>query len=107
MRSASIRPKTSFSYKTNGIILANYDKKIVGIMPEGVKLANFMHYPPNVLHLTMSSWSFEALHLYVVGTLPKSSSGHLYILVVTDYFSKWAEVVSLKEVKKENVANFI
>ncbi|XP_060177701.1 uncharacterized protein LOC132607626 [Lycium barbarum] len=32
---------------------------------------------------------------------------HLYILVVTDYFSKWAEAVSLKEVKKENVANFI
>lgn len=38
--------------------------------------------------------------------LPKSSCGHLYILAATDYFSKWAEAVSLKEVK-ENVANFI
>nr|XP_016492013.1 PREDICTED: uncharacterized protein K02A2.6-like [Nicotiana tabacum] len=43
----------------------------------------------------------------IVGPLPKSSGGHLYILAATDYFSKWAEVVALKEVKKENVANFI
>ena len=37
---------------------------------------------------------------------PKSFSGHAYILVVTNYFSKWAEAVPLKEVKKENVVNF-
>ena len=37
----------------------------------------------------------------------KSSIGHAYILAAMDYFSKWAEVVPLKEVKKENVLNFI
>ncbi|KAK4395694.1 hypothetical protein Sango_1723700 [Sesamum angolense] len=37
----------------------------------------------------------------------RSSGGHLYILPATDYFSKWAEAVPLKEVKKENVADFI
>ncbi|KAL0285949.1 UNVERIFIED_CONTAM: hypothetical protein Sangu_2756300 [Sesamum angustifolium] len=37
----------------------------------------------------------------------KSSGGHLYILAATDYFSKWVEAVPLKEVKKENVADFI
>lgn len=31
----------------------------------------------------------------------------MYILATTGYFSKWAEVVTLKEVKKENVADFI
>ncbi|KAK4383353.1 hypothetical protein Sango_2784400 [Sesamum angolense] len=45
--------------------------------------------------------------LDVVGPLTKSSGGHLYILAATDYFSKWAEAVPLKEVKKENVADFI
>ncbi|XP_059310563.1 uncharacterized protein LOC132061903 [Lycium ferocissimum] len=44
---------------------------------------------------------------YVIGSLSKSFGGHLYILAATDYFSKWAEAVALKEVKKENVANFI
>ena len=31
----------------------------------------------------------------------------MYILAATDYFSRWAEAVLLKEVKKENVVNFI
>ncbi|KAL0416649.1 UNVERIFIED_CONTAM: hypothetical protein Slati_3496800 [Sesamum latifolium] len=39
--------------------------------------------------------------------MTKSSGGHLYILAAIDYFSKWAEAVPLKEVKKENVADFI
>ncbi|XP_019252812.1 PREDICTED: uncharacterized protein LOC109231618 [Nicotiana attenuata] len=69
--------------------------------------ANFRHQPPKVLHPNVSSWPFDAWGLDVIGPLPKSSGGHLYILAATDYFSKWAEVVSLKEVKKENVANFI
>ena len=43
----------------------------------------------------------------MVGPLPKSSKGHLYILTVTDCFSKWDEVVALKEVKKEIVVEFI
>ncbi|KAK4384600.1 hypothetical protein Sango_3044200 [Sesamum angolense] len=47
------------------------------------------------------------LRLDVVGLLTKSSGAHLYNLAATDYFSKWAEAVPLKEVKKENVADFI
>ena len=45
--------------------------------------------------------------LDAIGPLPKSSGGHLYILAATDYFSKWAEAVPLREVKKETVVNFI
>ena len=45
--------------------------------------------------------------LDAIGPLPKSSGGHLYILAATNYFSKWVEVVPLREVKKETVVNFI
>ena len=38
---------------------------------------------------------------------PKSSDGHSYILAATDYFSKWAEAATFREVKKETVVNFI
>ena len=38
---------------------------------------------------------------------PKSFARYAYILAVIDYFSKWAEIVPLKEVKKETVVNFI
>ncbi|CAL9024711.1 unnamed protein product, partial [Prunus brigantina] len=64
--------------------------------------------PPEPLHPTIASWPFDAWGLDVVGPIaPKSSDGYSHILAATDYFSKWAEVVPLKEVKKENVVNFI
>ena len=69
--------------------------------------ANFIHQPPEPLHPIVASWPFDAWGLDAIRPLPKSSSGHLYILAVTDYFLKWAEVVPLKEVKKETVVNFI
>ncbi|CAM9002129.1 unnamed protein product [Rhodiola kirilowii] len=70
--------------------------------------ANFIHQPPEHLHPTVASWLFEAWGLDVVGPInPKASNGHTYILAATDYFSKWAEAVTLREVKKENVVDFI
>ncbi|KAM2766319.1 hypothetical protein COP1_022238 [Malus domestica] len=51
-----------------------------------------------------TSWPFDAWGLDVVGPIaPKSSTGEAYILAATDYFSKWAETIPLKEVKKETV----
>jgi hypothetical protein len=43
----------------------------------------------------------------VVGPLPKSFGGHLYILTATYYFLKWVEAAALKEIKKETIVNFI
>ncbi|XP_070031879.1 uncharacterized protein [Nicotiana tomentosiformis] len=61
---------------------------------------------PELLYPTVASWSFYTWRLDIIGRIPKYFGGHLYILAATNYFSKWAEVVALKEVKKENVANF-
>ncbi|KAL0317346.1 UNVERIFIED_CONTAM: hypothetical protein Sangu_2148900 [Sesamum angustifolium] len=69
--------------------------------------ANLIHQPPKPLHPTIASWPFDAWGLDVVGPLTKSSGGHLCILAATDYFSKWFEAVPLREVKKDDVADFI
>uniref|UniRef100_A0A803KU95 Uncharacterized protein n=1 Tax=Chenopodium quinoa TaxID=63459 RepID=A0A803KU95_CHEQI len=70
--------------------------------------ANFIHTPPEPLHPTMTSWPFKAWGLNIVGPItPKLSTGHAYILAATDYFSKWAETIPLREFKKENVVDFI
>ncbi|XP_057247473.1 uncharacterized protein LOC130589870 [Beta vulgaris subsp. vulgaris] len=70
--------------------------------------ANFIHQPLEPLHPTVASWPFEAWGLDVVRPItPKSSAGQAYILAATDYFSKWAEAIPLREVKKENVVDFI
>ena len=50
---------------------------------------NFIHQPPEPLHPTVASWSFDAWGLDVVGPLTsKSFDGHSYILAAKDYFSK-------------------
>ena len=69
--------------------------------------ANYIHRSPEALHPAVALWPFNAWGLYVVGPLPKSSKGQLYILSTTSYFSRWTDVVPLKEVKKENVIDFI
>ena len=69
---------------------------------------DFIHQPPQPLHPTVLSWPFESWGLDVIGPFkPSSSLGHQYILAGTDYFSKWAEAVPLKEVRSEDVARFI
>jgi len=46
------------------------------------------------------------LHIVEPAT-PKSSTSHSYILAATDYFSKKVEAIPLREVKKNNVVDFI
>ena len=56
----------------------------------------------------MASWPFEAWGLNVIGPItPKSSTSDSYILTTTDCFFKWAEAIPLREVKKENLVDFI
>ena len=70
--------------------------------------ANFIHQLLEPLHPTVTSWPFEARGLDVVGLFTlKSSTEHMYILAAMDYFSKWSRAIALKEVKKENVVDFI
>ncbi|XP_028081100.1 uncharacterized protein LOC114282592 [Camellia sinensis] len=69
---------------------------------------NFLHQPPDPLHLTTCSWPFAAWGMDIIGPfVPPSSAGYRYILAATDYFSKWAEAVALKDIKSTVVSEFI
>ncbi|XP_050369337.1 uncharacterized protein LOC126787508 [Argentina anserina] len=70
--------------------------------------ANLIHQPPEPLHPTVASHPFDVWGMDAIGLItPKSSAGHMYILAAADFFSKWAEAIPLKEIKKENVVDFI
>jgi len=44
----------------------------------------------------------------VIGPISLSTSKrHQFILPITDYFSKWAEAIPLKEVKMLDVSKFV
>jgi len=49
-------------------------------------------------HLRCEEWMWLAL---------PSSQGHRFILAITDYFSKWAKVIPLREVKASDMIKFV
>ncbi|RVW15989.1 Retrovirus-related Pol polyprotein from transposon 297 [Vitis vinifera] len=61
----------------------------------GHMLAHLIHVPPSELHALASPWPFSVWGIDIIGKIsPKSSSGHEYILVAIDYFTKWVEAAS-------------
>jgi len=70
--------------------------------------SDFIHQVPGHLYPMSSSWPFEICGMDVISPIsPPTSKGHHFILAITDYFSKWAEAVLLKEVKTPNMIKFI
>ena len=51
---------------------------------------------------------FSVWGIDIIGKIsPKSSSGHEYILVAIDYFTKWVEATSYARLTAARVAKFI
>ena len=64
--------------------------------------------PSSELHALTSPWPFSAWGVDVIGKVSlKSSSGHEYVLVVIDYFTKWVEAASYASLIVAKVAKFI
>uniref|UniRef100_A0A2N9HFP0 Uncharacterized protein n=1 Tax=Fagus sylvatica TaxID=28930 RepID=A0A2N9HFP0_FAGSY len=69
---------------------------------------NCKNAPPQYLHTMASSWPFSAWGMDVIGAItPKASKGHEFILVAIDYFTKWVEACSLKNVTQVAVTRFV
>ncbi|KAI0530852.1 hypothetical protein KFK09_000400 [Dendrobium nobile] len=66
-----------------------------------------LHQPPNVLHPTIASWPFKSWGTDIIGPIdPPSARGHHFILAATDFFSKWAEAIPLRNVTSHHVLKF-
>jgi len=70
--------------------------------------ADFIHQSSDLFHPMVTTWSFEAWGIDVIGliSLP-SMKGHWCVFAITDYFLKWVEAVPLAKVKTINAINFI
>ena len=61
---------------------------------------NLIHIPPSELHALTSSSPFSIWGIDIIRKIsPKSSSGHEFILVAIDYFTKWVEAAN-KNIKR-------
>ena len=69
---------------------------------------DLIHVPPSELHAWTSPWPFSVWGIDIIGKIsPKSSSGHEFMLVAIDYFTKWVEATSYAKLNAAKVATFI
>jgi hypothetical protein len=64
-------------------------------------LASMLH--PIIKPRPFRGWGLD----FVREIHPTSSKGHHFILVATDYFTKWMEVVPMKNMTLKGVMNFV
>ncbi|KAJ9697179.1 hypothetical protein PVL29_009102 [Vitis rotundifolia] len=76
--------------------------------PECQIHGDLIHAPSSELHALTSPWPFSVWGIDIIGKIsPKSSSGHEFILVAIDYFTKWVEAASYTRLTSARVASFI
>jgi hypothetical protein len=64
--------------------------------------------PAAELHPIIKPWPFRGWGLDFIGEIhPSSSKGHRFVLVATDYFTKWTEAIALKNMSHREVIEFI
>ena len=64
--------------------------------------------PATLMHPIIKPWPFPGWGFDFIGQInPPSSKGHRFVLVATDYFTKWTEVVPFKNMTHREVIEFI
>nr|AAM00943.1 Putative retroelement pol polyprotein [Oryza sativa Japonica Group] len=63
------------------------------------KFGAIQRAPASAMNPIIKPWPFRAWGIDMIGMInPPSSKGHKFILVATDYFTKWIEAIPLKKV---------
>ena len=63
------------------------------------KFAPNIHQPGRVLNPLSSPWPFAQWGLNIAGHFPKTTKNKRYLLVDTDYFTKWVETKPLANIR--------
>ena len=71
------------------------------------KHAKISHLPSKPLTSVTSLWYFQQWGLDILGPLPIEKGQCKFIVVVVDYFTKWAEAEPLATIIEQKVRNFV
>ncbi|XP_070023325.1 uncharacterized protein [Nicotiana sylvestris] len=66
------------------------------------RYGNNMHRPAELLHPVISPWPFMKWGMDIVGPLPQAKGQVKFLLVLTDYFTKWVEAGAFKQAESTN-----
>ncbi|KAM1100267.1 hypothetical protein ACFX2B_006686 [Malus domestica] len=66
------------------------------------------HVPSVPLNLVVKLWLFRGWAMDFIGQIyPSSNKGHIFIIVATDYFTKWVEASAVKTITSATLKKFI
>ncbi len=72
------------------------------------KFGAIQRAPASAMHPIIRLWPFCGWGIDMIGQInPPSSKGHKYILVATDYFTKWVDAVPLEKVDSKDTIQFV
>lgn len=69
--------------------------------------APMIHQPTSELKYMTSPWPFAQWGMDIVGPLPTAAGNRKYLLVATDYFTKWIEAEPLANIRDADMIRFI
>ncbi|XP_075076809.1 uncharacterized protein LOC142163425 [Nicotiana tabacum] len=65
------------------------------------RYGNNMHRPTELIHLVIAPWPFLKWGMDIVGPIPQAKGKVKFLLVLTNYFTKWVEAGSFKQKRLE------
>ena len=71
------------------------------------RFALSIHQPRGVLNPLSSPWSFAQWGLDIVGPFPKATGNKRYLLVGTNYFTKWVKSEPLANIRDADTKGFV
>ena len=71
------------------------------------KHAPLIHQPAGRLNPVSSPWPFTQWGLDILGPFPQAVGNRRFVLVVVDYFKKWAEAEALANIQDTDVKKFV
>jgi hypothetical protein len=72
------------------------------------KFGSIQKVPASTMNPIIKPWSFRGWAIDLFGQIyPPSSKGHKFVLVATDYFTKWVEAIPIKIVVLGNMIDFV
>ena len=72
------------------------------------KFGNVQRAPASAMNPIIKLWPFKGWGIDLIGQIyPPSNKNHKFILVATDYFTKWVEAIPLKTVTSKEMIKFV
>jgi hypothetical protein len=72
------------------------------------RFGNIQRVPALALNPIIKPWLFRGWGIDLICQInPPSSKGHKFVLLATDYFTKWVKAIPLKKVTSEDMVDFV